>query len=58
MERSTQLWVGVVVLAALGGAVYKVSKDDANKGSATTTTSADLLARKRSAGLRRHLREH
>lgn len=41
MERSTQLWVGVVVLAALGGAVYKVSKDDATKGSATTT-SADL----------------
>lgn len=42
MERSTQLWIGVVVLAALGGAVYKVSKDDATKGSATTTTSADL----------------
>lgn len=41
MERSTQLWIGVVVLAALGGAVYKVSKDDATKGS-TTTTSADL----------------
>lgn len=41
MERSTQLWVGVVVLAALGGAVYKVSKDDATKGTATTT-SADL----------------
>jgi hypothetical protein len=41
MERSTQLWVGVVVLAALGGAVYKVSKDDAVKGTATTT-SADL----------------
>lgn len=42
MERSTQLWVGVVVLAALGGAVYKVSKDDATKGSSTTTSSADL----------------
>lgn len=42
MERSTQLWIGVVVLAALGGAVYKVSKDDAMKGSSTTTTSADL----------------
>src|SRR5512142_3207987 len=42
MERSTQLWIGVVVLAALGGAVYKVSKDDATKGSSTTTTSADL----------------
>ena len=41
MERSTQLWIGVVVLAALGGAVYKVSKDDATKGTATTT-SADL----------------
>jgi len=42
MERSTQLWVGVVVLAALGGAVYKVSKDDATKGGQTTTSSADL----------------
>ncbi len=42
MERSTQLWIGVVVLSALGGAVYKVSKDDAMKGSSTTTTSADL----------------
>jgi hypothetical protein len=41
MERSTQIWIGVVVLAALGGAVYKVSKDDATKGTATTT-SADL----------------
>ena len=42
MERSTQLWIGVVVLAALGGAVYKVSKDDATKGGSATTTSADL----------------
>src|SRR5689334_21131215 len=41
MERSTQIWIGVVVLAALAGGVYKVSKDDAQKGSATTT-SADL----------------
>lgn len=41
MERSTQIWVGVVVLAALAGAVYKVSKDDSAKGTATTT-SADL----------------
>jgi Domain of unknown function (DUF4340) len=41
MERSTQIWVGVVVLAALAGGVYKVSKDDAQKGTATTT-SADL----------------
>jgi len=41
MNRSTQLWVGVVVLAALAGAVYKVSRDDAQKGTATTT-SADL----------------
>ncbi|MBX3190445.1 MAG: DUF4340 domain-containing protein [Labilithrix sp.] len=41
MNRSTQIWVGVVVLAALAGAVYKVSKDDATKGTATTT-SADL----------------
>ena len=32
MERSTQIWVGVVVLAALAGAVYKVSKVDATKG--------------------------
>jgi hypothetical protein len=42
MERSTQLWIAVVVLAGLGGAVYKVSKDDAAKGSSTTVTSADL----------------
>lgn len=42
MERSTQILIGLVVLAALGGAVYKVSKDDATKGSATTTTAADL----------------
>ncbi len=41
MERSTQIWVGVVILAALAGGVYKVSKDDAQKGTATTT-SADL----------------
>lgn len=41
MNRSTQIWVGVVVLAALAGAVYKVSKDDQTKGTATTT-SADL----------------
>ena len=41
MERSTQIWVGVVVLAALSAGVYKVSKDDAKKGTATTT-SADL----------------
>ena len=41
MERSTQIWVGVVVLAALAAGVYKVSKDDAQKGTATTT-SADL----------------
>lgn len=41
MNRSTQIWVGVVVLAVLAGAVYKVSKDDATKGTATTT-SADL----------------
>jgi hypothetical protein len=41
MERSTQIWVGVVVVAALAAGVYKVSKDDAQKGSATTT-SADL----------------
>ncbi len=41
MNRSTQIWIGVVVLAGLAGAVYKVSKDDSAKGSATTT-SADL----------------
>lgn len=41
MERSTQIWVGVAILAALAGGVYKVSKDDAQKGTATTT-SADL----------------
>src|SRR4051812_17355066 len=42
MERSTQLWIGMALLAALAGAVYKVSKDDATKGGATSTTSADL----------------
>lgn len=41
MERSTQIWIGVVVLAALAGGVYKVAKDDQAKGSATTT-SAEL----------------
>ena len=41
MERSTQIWIGVVVLAALAGGVYKVSKDDAQKGSASAMT-ADL----------------
>src|SRR5258708_37956585 len=42
MERSTQLWIGMALLAALAGAVYKVSKADAPKGGATSTTSADL----------------
>ena len=41
MERSTQIWIGVVVLAALAGGVYKVAKDDQAKGTATTT-SAEL----------------
>lgn len=41
MERTTQIGIGVVVLALLGGAVYKVATDDAKKGTATTT-SADL----------------
>jgi len=41
MERTTQIGIGVVVLALLGGALFKVSKDDAAKGSATTT-SAEL----------------
>lgn len=41
MERTHQIGIGIVVLALLGGAVWKVSKDDAQKGSATTT-AADL----------------
>jgi hypothetical protein len=41
MERSTKLWVGVVVLAALGGAVYFKAKEDQNIGT-SRTTSADL----------------
>ncbi len=41
MDRTKQLVVSVVVLAALGGAVWKVSQDDAKKGSATIT-AADL----------------
>ncbi len=41
MTRSTQIWVGVVVLAVLAGGVYKVARDDQTKGTATTT-SADL----------------
>lgn len=41
MDRTKQLVIGVVVLAALGGAVYKVAQDDAKKGSATIT-AADL----------------
>jgi hypothetical protein len=39
MTRSTQIWVGVVVLAALAGGVYKVAKDDQTKGFATTTSA-------------------
>lgn len=41
MERSTQIWIGVVVLAGLAAGVYKVSKDDDKKGSAAAMT-ADL----------------
>lgn len=41
MDRTKQLVLGVVVLAGLGGAVWKVSQDDAKKGSATIT-AADL----------------
>jgi hypothetical protein len=41
VDRTKQLVAGVVVLAALGGAVWKVAQDDAKKGSATIT-AADL----------------
>ena len=41
MERNTQIWIGVVVLAALGGAVYYKAKEDQKIGT-SQTTSADL----------------
>jgi Domain of unknown function (DUF4340) len=41
MERNTQIWVGVVVLAALAGGVYYKAKEDAKIGT-SQTTSADL----------------
>lgn len=41
MNRSTQIWVGVVVLAGLAGAVYYKSEQDKKIGTASTT-SADL----------------
>lgn len=41
MNRSTQIWVGVVVLAGLAGAVYVKAKEDQKIGNAQTT-SADL----------------
>lgn len=41
MERNTQIWIGVVVLAALGGAVYFKAKEDQKIGT-SQTTSADL----------------
>ncbi|MCL2777216.1 MAG: DUF4340 domain-containing protein [Polyangiaceae bacterium] len=41
MERSTQIWVGVVVLAVLGGGIYYKAKEDQKIG-AVQTMSADL----------------
>jgi hypothetical protein len=41
MERNTQIWVGVVVLAALAGGVYYKAKEDSKIGT-SQTTSADL----------------
>jgi hypothetical protein len=41
MERSTQIWIGVVVLAALAGGVYYKAKEDAKFGT-SQTTAADL----------------
>lgn len=41
MNRSTQIWVGVVVLAGLAGAVFYKAKEDQKIGTAETS-SADL----------------
>ncbi len=41
MERNTQIWIGVVVLAALAGGVYYKAKEDSKIGT-SQTTSADL----------------
>jgi hypothetical protein len=41
MERNTQIWVGVVVLAALAGGVWYKAREDAKVGT-STTTAADL----------------
>src|SRR5687767_2691158 len=41
MSQSTKIWIAVVVLAALCGAVYLKMKDDAKIGT-SQTTSADL----------------
>lgn len=41
MDRSTKIWVGVIVLAALAGGVYFQAKRDAQVGTAQTS-SADL----------------
>lgn len=41
MNRNTQIWVGVVVLAGLAGAVYYKAKEDQKIGT-VSTTSADL----------------
>lgn len=39
MNRSTQIWAGVVVLAALSGAVYFKAKEDAKIGTSETTSA-------------------
>ncbi len=41
MERNTQIWVGVVVLAGLAGGVWYKAREDAKIGT-SQTTSADL----------------
>lgn len=38
MNRNTQIWVGVVVLAGLSGAVYYKSKEDQKIGTSQTTS--------------------
>ena len=41
MNRNTQIWIGVVVLAGLAGAVYYKAKEDQKIGT-VATTSAEL----------------
>ena len=37
MTRSTQIWIGVVILAGLGGLVALKAKEDSTIGKAETT---------------------